>query len=169
MTKLFLASDHAGFELKEKLKVFLRENSYDAKDFGAESFNGDDDYPDFISKAAEMVSQDPENSKAIVLGGSGQAEAMVANKFPNVRCALFYSPVAPQQAADIEGRKSDDPFEIIKLSREHNNTNMLSIGARFVSEEEAKLAVKIWLTTPFSEGERHIRRINKIKEIENRL
>lgn len=161
--KIYLATDHAGFELKEKLKVFLEELGYEVKDFGAFEYNPDDDYPDFISKAAEAVSKDPENSKAIVLGGSGQAEAMVANKFKEVRCALFYAAVAPLGAADITGRKSEDIFEMIRLTREHNNANVLSIGVRFISEEEAKEAVKLWLATPFSNEERHKRRIDKIK------
>lgn len=161
--KVYLATDHAGFELKGKLKTFLSKLGYEVQDFGAFEYNPDDDYPDFISKAAEAVSKDPENSKAIVLGGSGQAEAMVANKFKEVRCALFYAAAAPLGAADITGRKSEDIFEMIRLTREHNNANVLSIGARFVSEEEAKEAVKLWLATPFSNEERHKRRIDKIK------
>lgn len=161
--KVYLATDHAGFELKGKLKTFLSELGYEVQDFGAFEYNPDDDYTDFISKAAEAVSKDPENSKAIVLGGSGQAEAMVANKFKEVRCALFYAAVAPLGAADITGRKSEDIFEMIRLTREHNNANVLSIGVRFISEEEAKEAVKLWLATPFSNEERHKRRIDKIE------
>lgn len=144
--KVYLATDHAGFELKEKLKVFLEELGYEVKDFGAFEYNPDDDYPDFISKAAEAVSKDPENSKAIVLGGSGQGEAIVANKFPGARAVVFYG----------------GSFDIIKLSREHNDANILSLGARFLSEEESREAVKLWLTTPFSNEERHKRRIDKI-------
>lgn len=166
--KVYLAADHAGFELKEKVKQFLSNAGYGIDDCGANVLDTNDDYPDFISKAAEKVSTDPENSKAIIFGGSGQAEAMVANKFPKVRCALFYAPVAPHSAADVTGRKSDDPFEMIKLSREHNNANILSIGARFVTEEEANLAAKIWLDTSFKNEERHVRRINKIKELEEK-
>jgi len=164
--KVYLATDHAGFELKEKVKKFLIENGYQFEDCGALSFDPSDDYPDFISKASLAVSQDPENSKGIVFGGSGQAEAMVANKFKNIRCAVFYTPIAPREAVDITGRKSSDPFEIIRLTREHNNANMLSIGARFVTKEEANLAVKIWLDTTFKNEERHARRLRKIKEIE---
>ncbi len=165
--KVYLASDHAGFELKEKIKHFLSEKSYDVTDCGAESFNSNDDYPDFIAKAAEAVSADPENSRGIIFGGSGQAEAMVANKFKNVRCALFYSAVSPLGAADVTGRTSSDPFEMIRLTREHNNSNMLSIGARFVSEENAKKAIELWLINQFTGEERHVRRIEKIKKLEN--
>jgi ribose 5-phosphate isomerase B len=164
--KVFLASDHAGFELKEKVKQFLSENNYEVTDCGAITFDKDDDYPDFIAKAAQSISADPENSRGIIFGGSGQAEAMVANKFKNVRCALFYAAVAPVGEADVSGRKSSDPFEMIRLTREHNNSNMLSIGARFITGEQAKVAVKNWLDTPFTNEERHVRRINKIKDIE---
>ncbi len=164
---IYLATDHAGFELKEKVKAFLTSKGHEVTDCGADSFDKDDDYPDFIAKAAQEVSKDPDNSKAIIFGGSGQAEAIVANKFKNVRCVLFYSPVAPYGAADITGRESTDLYEMIRLTREHNDSNVLSIGARFVSEEVAKTAVEVWLDADFPGDERHIRRINKIKEIEN--
>ena len=164
--KVFLATDHAGFELKEVIKKFLIAKNYDVQDCGALSFDKDDDYPDLIAKAAENVSKDPENSIGIIFGGSGQAEMMVANKFKNVRCALFYSTAVPVKAADITGRVSTDAFEIIRLSREHNNANMLSLGARFVAGEEAKKAVELFLTTNFSNEERHRRRIEKITKLE---
>jgi len=163
---IYLASDHAGFELKEKVKNYLKSAGYDVTDCGANKLDPNDDYPDFISKAAESVSKDPKSSKAIIIGGSGQAEAIVANKFPGVRCALFYAAVAPFQAADITGRKSNDPFEMIRLTREHNDANVLSIGARFVPEDDALKAVKAWLEQPFTEETRHVRRINKIKNFE---
>ena len=166
--QIFLASDHAGFELKEKIKVFLKDKGYDVVDCGAQTFNKDDDYPDFISQAAEQVSKDSENSKAIVFGGSGQAEAMVANKYGGIRCALFYSAAAPFGVADVTGRTSEDPLEMIRLTREHNNANVLSIGARFVDEETAKKIAEMWLVTTFNNEPRHVRRINKIKEIEGR-
>src|SRR5581483_3001886 len=86
--KIYLGTDHAGFELKEKLKTFLQEKGYEVEDCGAYSFDKEDDYPDFIGKTAEKVSQSP-NDFGIVIGGSGQGEAMVANKYNNVRCALF--------------------------------------------------------------------------------
>lgn len=143
---IFLASDHAGFELKEKLRQWLVEQNYEVKDFGAFSYDETDDYPDFIHPLARKLSGDPENIKGIILGGSGQGEAMVANRYKGVRAAVFYG-----------GRD-----KIIKLSREHNNANVLSLGARFITEEEAKETINLWLNTKFSNEERHTRRINKL-------
>jgi ribose 5-phosphate isomerase B len=128
--KVFLATDHTGLELKNKAKVFLQGLGYEVEDCGAYEVDKNDDYPDFIGKAAENVSKDPENVKGIIFGGSGQGEAMVANKFKGVRCALFYSKAVPVQSVNAEGRESNDPFEIIKLTREHNLANMLSLGVR---------------------------------------
>lgn len=164
--RVFLGADHAGFELKEHIKSFLAKNNYQIEDCGAFEFNKDDDYPDFISKVAKCISADPQNSRGIIFGGSGQAEMMLANKFKNVRCSLFYAALPPVQAADITGRKSIDEYEIIRLTREHNDSNMLSLGARFITFDQAIQAVELWLKTPFPADERHVRRINKIKEIE---
>lgn len=147
--KVYLATDHAGFELKEKIKEFLTQDGYEVEDFGATVLDPEDDYPEFIVKAAEAVSKD-HNSKAIIFGGSGQGEAIVANKFPGVRAAVYYG----------------NAEEMPKLTRQHNNSNILSLGARFLTEEEAIAAVKSFLETPFSEEPRHIRRIEKIKDIE---
>ncbi len=144
--KVFFASDHAGFELKEKLKEYAAGLGYEIKDFGAFTYDEKDDYPDFVRKVAEAVADDPEHSRGIILGGSGQGEAMVANRFKNVRAAVL----------------NHFSEEIIKLSREHNDANVLSLGARFLGEEEAKKAVKLWLETKFSGEERHKRRIRKI-------
>lgn len=165
--KVFLATDHTGLELKEKLKVFLKEKGYDFVDCGAYEYDKDDDYPDFIAKAAEGVSKDPQNSRGIIFGGSGQGEAMVANKFKGVRCALFYTPLVPVHAADITGRTSTDPFEMLRLTREHNNANMLSFGFRFLKTEDVLKAVEVWLNAPDAAAERHLRRVEKIKKIEN--
>jgi len=145
---LYIASDHAGFELKEKLKTFLADLGREAKDCGAFSYNEKDDYPDFILPAARAVAEDPENNRAIILGGSGQGEAMAANRIRGVRAAVLY--------------KYDE--EIIKLSRRHNNANIISLGARFLNEEDARKAVKLWLETPFSGEERHKRRIKKLDD-----
>lgn len=164
--KVFLATDHAGFTLKEKIKIVLQQEGYDVIDYGAYMFDKNDDYPDFIAKAADAVSKDPEQSRGIVFGSSGQGEAMVANKFPNIRCALFYTPVVPAHDVDMTGRTSSDPFEMIRLTREHNNANMLSLGAKILTEADAIQAVKLWLSAPFTEEERHKRRIEKIKKIE---
>lgn len=148
---VYLSADHAGFELKEKIKEFLTNEGYEVKDCGAFEYDKEDDYPDFISQAAQAISEDP-NSRAIILGGSGQGEAIVANKFPNVRAAVYYGSAE----------------EMPSLTRQHNNSNILSLGARFLSVEEATKAVKLFLETKFSEDERHIRRIEKIKQIKTR-
>lgn len=149
---VYLATDHAGFELKEKIREFLLREGYEIKDCGAYSSDPEDDYPDFISKAAEAVSKNPKDM-AIILGGSGQGEAIVANKFPNVRCAVYYG----------------GQVELPRITREHNDSNILSLGARFLSEDEACKAVKLFLDTSFSEEERHVRRIEKIKKLESRV
>lgn len=151
--KVYLATDHAGFELKEKVKEFLKKEGYGVEDCGAYEFDKDDDYPDFISKAAEQVSKDPQNSKGIIFGGSGQGEAIVANKFPNVRAAVYY------------GKAEEMP----SLTRQHNDSNILSMGARFLSGEEALSAVKLFLETSFSVDDRHVRRIKKIKKLEENI
>lgn len=166
--KIYLATDHAGLTLKEILKNFLLEKKYEIEDCGAFTFEPYDDYPDYVSKAAQKVSENP-TDKAIIFGGSGQAEMMVANKYPGVRCALFYGPVLPHAPVDVKGNKSLDPFEIIRLTRIHNNANILSIGARFVSPEDVRHAVTNWLTTEYANEERHQRRIEKIAEIEKIL
>lgn len=163
---VYLATDHAGFEIKNKVVEYLKSLGYETEDCGPFEFNKDDDYPDFISKAAKNVSENPE-SFGIVFGGSGQGEAIVANKFKNVRCALFYSPATPARAIDINGNQSDDSFEMLKLTRAHNNSNMLSIGIRFLTEEQTLKAVKVFLESPFPGDERHKRRIEKIKNLED--
>lgn len=166
--KVYVATDHAGFELKNKVVEFLKKEGYDAEDCGPVTYDKNDDYPDFISIAAKKVSENPEDF-GIVFGGSGQGEAIVANKFPNVRCALFYGPVIPPIATDITGKTSDDPYEMLRLTREHNNSNMLSIGVRFMTEEDAKNAIKLFLESKYSGEERHGRRIDKIKKLEESL
>ncbi|MAF59423.1 ribose-5-phosphate isomerase [bacterium] len=145
--KIYFATDHAGLGLKKVLKEFVEDLGHVVEDLGAHELDESDDYPDFISIAAEKVSSNP-TDRAIVLGGSGQGEAIVSNRFKNVRAVVYYG-----------GNK-----EVIKLSREHNDANILSIGARFISAEEAKEVVKIWLETPFSGEERHKRRIEKIEK-----
>lgn len=141
---IYLATDHAGFELKETIKSFLEEKGYEVKDFGAFSYDEGDDYPDYVSKVASVVSTEAD-SRGIIFGKSGQGEAMVANRHTGIRAGVFYG----------------GNIEIVKLLREHNDANVLSLGAGFISENEAKEAVKIWLETPFSGDERHIRRISK--------
>ncbi len=148
--KIYIASDHAGFELKEKLIAYLVEDlGREVSDEGAFEYNEQDDYPDFVSKVAQKVSDNPEDSLGIVLGGSGQGEAIVANRFKNIRATVYYG-----------GNR-----DIIRVSREHNDSNILSLGARFLDNKTAKKAVTVWLNTEFSEDERHIRRINKIDNL----
>src|SRR5258706_9126382 len=103
--KVYLATDHSGFILKEHLKKVLTEKGYTVEDCGAYEYESHDDYPDFIGKAAGMVSKNEED-RAIVIGGSGEGEAMAANKYLNVRAALFYSPRTPLIATDVTGRRS---------------------------------------------------------------
>jgi len=159
---IFLGSDHAGFALKEKFKKYLTELGYQTKDLGNFVYDEKDDYPDFILPVARAVAADPERSRGIILGGSGQGEAMVANRIKGARAAVYYgSPEFPE--VKPRGKRGlTSGKDIIRLSREHNDANILSLAARFITEEEAKKAVKLWLETPFSKEERHIRRIKKI-------
>ncbi len=147
--KIFLGADHAGFELKGKIKVFLRELGHEVADQGAFQFDSADDYPDFVELVAKQAAADPE-SRGIIFGGTGQGEAMSANRFKRVRAAVFYGPPGAAEP------------NIIKLSREHHNANILSLGARFVDEAAAKRAIQLWPETPSSGEERHIRRIAKL-------
>lgn len=183
---IFIASDHAGFELKEYLREALSEIGHRVIDCGAYAFREDDDYPVFIQKAAKAVSEaeqlkageedapnyeavpyevidlqhtpahetkvsDIAETRGIVIGGSGQGEAIVANKIPHIRAALCYG-----------GQRAE---EIVKLSREHNNSNILSLGARFIEADQALELTLLWLNTEFSGDTRHVRRIHEIEEI----
>ena len=165
MATIFIGGDHAGFKLKEKLISFLEDSEHEVVDKGPYEFDKDDDYPDFCAEVAIAVGDFPEENRGIVIGGGGQGEAMVANRFPGVRATVFYGPRQAVEAVDIEGKKSDDPYEGVRLTREHNNANIISFGARFVSEDEAKRAIEIFLETEFSGEERHTRRIKKIDSI----
>lgn len=160
--KIYFASDHAGFELKNALVTYVRGLGYDAEDMGPSTFDEDDDYPDFIAPAARVVAEDPENTRGIVVGGGGQGEAMVANRVKGIRAAVFYGARIAQGAVDVSGRESRDSLEIVRLARMHNNANILSLAARFLSEKEAKEAVAVFIETPFAGEERHVRRIKKI-------
>lgn len=146
--KVFIAADHAGFYLKKKLIVYLQLKGYEVEDMGAYELNEGDDYPDFIYPCAKKVAEDSK-SLGIVIGGSGQGEAIVANKVKGIRAAVVNSP---------------NP-EIARLAREHNDANVLSLGARFLSPDDAKRAVTTWLEAKF-EGGRHARRLEKIGEFE---
>lgn len=148
MMKVYIGSDHAGYELKEKLKIFLIELGYKVEDKGAYKLDNNDDYPDFIVPVAESVAKN-EGSFGIVLGGSGEGEQISANKVEGIRAIEYYG----------------GNLDIVRLGREHNNANILSLGARFIKEEEAKEAVKLFIETNFSGEERHMRRINKLGKI----
>lgn len=147
--KIYIGSDHAGYELKEKLKVYLGELGHEVEDKGAFEYKEGDDYPDYVRPVAEAVAEGPELIEGrigIVIGGSGEGEAMDANRVEGVRACEYYG----------------GNLGIVKVSREHNDANILSLGARFVNEEEAKQAVDIFINTKFSGEERHIRRIEKL-------
>ncbi|HEY4486382.1 MAG TPA: RpiB/LacA/LacB family sugar-phosphate isomerase [Candidatus Paceibacterota bacterium] len=163
--RIFFASDHAGFALKNDLLDYVKGLGHEVLDKGPLSFDPDDDYPDFIQLVAREVSKDPEHARGIILGGGGQGEAIVANRFPHVRAAVFYGPIPPKSIIDISGKESSDPFESARLARSHNDANVLSIGARFISLEDAQKAVRVFLETPFSGEERHIRRVKKIDTV----
>ncbi|MEX1059067.1 MAG: RpiB/LacA/LacB family sugar-phosphate isomerase [Candidatus Saccharimonadales bacterium] len=156
-----LASDHAGLEQLKELSSYLESLGYEVKNFGPKNLNPNDDYPDFIIPAAKAVAVG-ECERGIVLGGSGQGEAIAANKIRSIRCVVFYGPAVPRKVVDAAGRTSHDPYEIVRLSRQHNDSNMLSLAARFITVEDMKSVIKLWLGTPFSQEDRHQRRIGKI-------
>ena len=145
--KIAIASDHAGFELKERIKKLLEDLGYKYKDFGTDS-DESVDYPDYGLKVAEAVAK-KEYNRGILICGTGIGMCMTANKIPGIRAALCHN------------------VETAKLSREHNDSNILTFGARMIDEKIARDMVKVWLKTEFL-GDRHLRRINKMKEIEKK-
>jgi ribose 5-phosphate isomerase B len=152
---IYIASDHAGFQLKKQLIQYLKIKGLEVEDLGPNELDPDDDYPDFIIPCAQKVSQQIAQGKdvrGIVIGGSGQGEAIAANKVKGIRAALFYG----------------GNLEIVKFSREHNDTNILSLGARFLTPDQAKMAVSIWLETGFDRASRHQRRHDKIARVERK-
>lgn len=156
--QIYIGSDHAGYDLKERLKPFIESLGYVVIDKGAFEYDPQDDYPDFIIPVAKEIARNPESDRGIIIGGSGQGEAIAANRIRGVRAVVFNGQYKPP------GRKV--PNEIV-LAREHNNSNVLSLGARFLDDEEAFDAVKLWLETDFSGDERHMRRIKKIDNLLN--
>ena len=162
--KIAVTTDHTGLEVLQILKEFIKSLGHEYIDFGPKSLELDDDYPDFMFPAARAVASG-ECTAGIILGGSGQGEAMAANRVQGVRCALFYGPVSAKAAVDAEGNVSADPYEILRLSRRHNHANVLSLAARFLTLDEMKQAVQIWLETPYSDAERHVRRVRKLDEL----
>jgi ribose 5-phosphate isomerase B len=151
--EIHLATDHAGFEHKEAIKGWLVSEGFSVVDHGASAKDVLDDFPDFISKAAAAVNEDSEEGRGIVFGGSGQGEGMMANSYPNVRAVVYYG-----------GDES-----IPALSRQHNDSNVISIGARYVSLDETKKVVWEWLHTKALTEEKYSRRNKKMSEITNEI
>lgn len=157
---VYFAADHAGFDLKQELLDFVRELGHAVVDCGAHSHEPGDDYPEIIAAAARALLKDVTSgteARAIVIGASGQGEAMAANRFKGVRCALYYGDAARTQK-DAAGNELD----MLASTRLHNDANALSLAARFITVDEAKDAVRNWLTIVFSEEERHVRRIAQL-------
>ncbi len=154
--KIFIGTDHAGYVLKEKLASSLKAQGYEVIDKGAYEYNEHDDYPDFVIPVAQEVSKDPNNVKGIILGATGEGEAIAANKFPHVRAIVYYG-----KSHSVV----DDEADIIIRSRRHNDANILSLGARYLTEDEMIASVNLWLKTSYSGSERHVRRLAKIDKI----
>ena len=150
---IYLAGDHAGFALKEAIRQYLAGRGFPVQDFGPVSFDPGDDYPDFVIPLARKVAAEKDRKgiavAGIVTGMSGQGEAIAANKVKGIRAAVYYG----------------GSLDIVRLSRQHNDANVLCLGARFITQEEAIDAITLWLETDF-EGGRHERRIKKIDQIE---
>ena len=182
---VLIASDHAGFELKKKLIDFIKKmesgvaGHFDVEDMGAHTLVPDDDYPIIMTPLAMRIAMDAANDSeaslvGIVIGGSGNGEAMLCNRLPGVRAAVYYgggymTDESVDGNASIigkDGGSGKSSLDIVRLAREHNDANILSLGARFVSDEEATAAVKLFLETSFSGEERHTRRIAEIDKIE---
>jgi ribose 5-phosphate isomerase B len=145
--RVYLGSDHAGFELKAAIIAWLGEAGHEAVDCGPASYNPDDDYPVYVMRAALGTIQDP-GSLGIVIGGSGNGEQIASNKIPGVRAALAWT------------------VETAKLARQHNDANVLSLGARMYSLEDAMSFAKVFVETPFSGEARHARRLAMITDYE---
>jgi len=147
--RIHIGSDHAGLELKAELIQHLTENGHDVTDHGPHEYDALDDYPDFCIPAAEAVAKDP-SSLGIVLGGSGNGEQMAANKVKGIRAALAWS------------------IETAKLARDHNNANVIAVGGRMHETSFVKEIIDTFIASPFSNDERHVRRIKKISDFENK-
>jgi len=145
--KIAIGSDHAGYELKEEVKKILKEKGYEYTDLGAESIDPKDDYPEYGKKVAEAVASG-KYDRGIAICGTGIGISIAANKVPGIRAAVSYN------------------TEMAKISRLHNDANVLALGGRVKTDEPVSDILSVWLETPFSGDERHERRINQIKEIE---
>lgn len=145
--RIYLGSDHAGFDLKNAIAAHLKEEGHEVVDCGAHEYDALDDYPAFCVSCAEHV-RDDKDSLGIVLGGSGNGEQMAANKVKGIRCALVWN------------------VELAKLAREHNNARVMSLGGRFTEEADAMEMVDAFIAQPWSEEERHQRRIDILSRYE---
>lgn len=161
--KIALSTDHAGLQQLKLLEIYLNSLGHECINYGPKSYDSEDDYPDFIFPAAVDVANGV-CEVGIVMGGSGQGEAMAANRILGVRCAVYYGLAIPITVLDAEGNQASDDYEILRLSRQHNNANMLSLASRFLSQDQINKAVSIWLETDFSGIERHQRRIAKLDQ-----
>ncbi len=146
MSKVYIASDHAGFVLKKVLLAYVEKHGFEVEDMGPFEFNPTDDYPDYVESVATAVAAgEATSARGIVIGKSGQGEAMCANRVPGARAAIYYG----------------GTLEVVQLAREHNDANILSLGAGFVNEIEACQAIDLFLNEPFSFDPRHVRRLAK--------
>jgi len=143
--KLYISGDHAGYKLKEKLKPWLEKKGFEVVDFGPLKYNKKDDYPDFVIPMAKAIVKD--KTRGIVIAGSGEGEAIAVNKLKGIRAGIYH------------GKN----LSIVKVNREHNDANVLCMGARFVSFEEMKKAIDIFLKTKF-DGGRHAKRLKKVEK-----
>lgn len=148
--KIHIASDHAGYEMKNFLKYSLLDMGHTVTDHGPQEYIPEDDYPDFIIPCAEAVIADHQ-SLGVVVGGSGEGEQISANKVEGIRAIEYYG----------------KDLDIVKFGRDHNDANVISLGQRFMTNDEALEAVLLFIETPFSNEDRHIRRIEKVEKYED--
>ena len=148
---IYLGADHRGFNLKESIKSWLKNQGYEVVDFGANVLNPEDDYTDFAIKVGETIQKDYENGRGILICGSGAGVCITANKFKRVKAGVGFNP--------------DQVFEM----RNDDNINVLCLASDFIDEEQAKKIVKVFLITPFDHKENHLRRLQKIEELEDKF
>lgn len=147
---LYLGADHRGYNLKEKIKIYLKKLNLEFEDLGAFELNLDDDYPDFAFAVAKKVAENPEENRGIIICGSGAGADIAANKIKGIRSVLGF---------DVNQ---------VKASRNDDNTNVLSLSSDFTDKNKSKEIIKMWLETPYAKLERYERRLNKIRQIEEK-
>ena len=147
---IYIAADHGGFKLKQQLKKYLETKQLSFKDLGATKFVKNDDYPDYASIAAKQISKNPVRDVGILICRSGQGVCIVANKFKHVRAALVWN------------------TKEAEMSRKDDMTNILCLPSDYITAQQAKQIVEVWLETPYSTEERHMRRVKKISSLEQR-